>query len=209
MSVYKILETEGPGGHERRSRDVGSERTEADENSTSPLWSDHNDSDSNASDYKSKSPAIPAISLIKDFFGNHEKNEELEDITLAKSSHNDWLEVEESFKDTNFSISPQNSLIKSPFLVDTAYTAVGSNKSDDSQDVEDKGGGGGEGDVGVSSTVYAAVHDAVTNLLSKDDIEADLVSKLHHLLGGYIVSQSSCQVDGHLLFQFHFYSRWW
>ena len=178
MSVYKILETGDPGAHERRSRDVGGVRTETDEPSTSPLWPDHNDPDSNATDYKSKSPAIPAISLIKDFFGNHEKNEELEDITLAKSSHNDWLEVEESFKLTNFSVSPPNFLIKSPFLVDTAY-------ADDSQDVEDKGGGGGGGGgVGVSSTVYAAVHDAVTNLLSNNDIEADLVSKLHHLLGG-------------------------
>ena len=151
------------------------------ENSSSAPWLD-NDSD-NASDYKSKSTAIPAISLIKDFFGNHEKNEELEDISLADSSHQDWLQVEESFQYNNFSLSHPNSVIKSPFLVDTAYTTTeSSKKSDDSQDVKDKGGGGDGG--GVSSAVYAAVHDAVTNLLSNNnDIEADLVSKLHHLLG--------------------------
>ena len=164
------------------------------ENSSSAPWLD-NDSD-NTSDYKSKSTAIPAISLIKDFFGNHEKNEELEDINLANSSHQDWLQVEESFQYNNFSLSHPNSVIKSPFLVDTAYTTTeSSKKSDDSQDVEDKGGGGdgGGGGGGVSSAVYAAVHDAVTNLLSNNnDIEADLVSKLHHLLG----RKSFCRVDG-------------
>ena len=174
MSVYKILET---GGHdrERRSGDVGSARTEIDQNSTSPRWLE-NDSD-NATDHKSKSTAIPAISLIKDFFGNHEKNEELEDITLANSSHNNWLDVEESFKYSNFSISHPNTQIKSPFLVDTAY----SYNAGDSQDVKDNGG-----------AVYSAVHDAVTNLLTNNDIESDLVSKLHHLLG----RKSFCQVGG-------------
>ena len=181
MSVYKILET---GGHdrERRAGDVGSARTEIDQNSTSPRWLE-NDSD-NATDYKSKSTAIPAISLIKDFFGNHEKNEELEDITLANSSHNNWLDVEESFKYSNFSISHPNTQIKSPFLVDTAYsynTETTSSKFGDSQDVKDNGG-----------AVYSAVHDAVTNLLTNNDIESDLVSKLHHLLG----RKSFCQVGG-------------
>ena len=180
MSVYKILQT---GGHdrERRSGDVGSVSTENDQNSSSPRWQD-NDSD-NASDHKSKSTAIPAISLIKDFFGNHEKNEELEDITLANSSHNNWLALEESFEYSNFSL-------KSPFLVDTAHIPEATNKSGDSQDVQDKGGGGAGGDGGggggggVSSAVYKAVHDAVTKLLTNNDIESDLVSKLHHLLGG-------------------------
>ena len=183
MSVYKILETGDPGGHERRSRDVGSVRTEAGENSTSPPWPD-NDSDNGSADYKSKSTAIPAISLIKDFFGNHEKNEELEDITPANSSHHNWLDVEESFKYSNFSISHPNTQIKSPFLVDTAYsynTETTSNKFGDSQDVKDNGG-----------AVYSAVHDAVTNLLTNNDIESDLVSKLHHLLG----RKSFCQVGG-------------
>ena len=184
MSVYKILQT---GGHdrERRSGDVGSVSTENDQNTSSPRWQD-NDSD-NASDHKSKSTAIPAISLIKDFFGNHEKNEELEDITLANSSHNNWLALEESFESSNFSLSHPNTLIKSPFLVDTAHIPEATNKSGDSQDVEDKGGGGagdGGGGGGVSSAVYKAVHDAVTKLLTNDDIESDLVSKLHHLLGG-------------------------
>ena len=106
-------------------------------------------------------------------------------------------------KYNNFSLSHQNSLIQSPFLVDTAYTTESSNKSDDSQDVKDKGGGGdgGGGEGEVSSAVYAAVHDAVTNLLSNNnDIEADLVSKLHHLLG----RKSFCQVDGHLFISISF-----
>ena len=189
MSVYKILET---GGHhrERRSGDVGSARTEIDQNSTSPRWLE-NDSD-NATDHKSKSPAIPAISLIKDFFGNHEKNEELEDITPANSSHNNWLDAEESFKYSNFSISHPNTQIKSPFLVDTAY----SYNTGDSQDVKDKGGGGGA----VGGAVYSAVHDAVTNLLTKNDIESDLISKLHHLLG----RKSFCQVGGPLFISISF-----
>ena len=177
LSVYQITEPGGPGSHERRSRDVG---TEENSTSPSPLWPD-NDSD-NASDHKSNSTAaIPAISLIKDFFGNHENNEELEDTTNpASSSHINWLHAEETFKYKNFS---QNSLVKSPFLVDTAYTTESSDNPGVSQDVEDKVGGGGGGGGGVSSAVYNAVHDAVTNLLSNNDIESDLVSKLHQLLG--------------------------
>ena len=135
--------------------------------------------DRNETGHKSKSPAIPAISLIKDFFGNHENYEGLEDIAPPHSSHQDaeWID-EESFsrlKYNNFSVSPSSlqlsSPIISPFLVDPV----------ESQDTEDDEGDGGEGQV--SSDVYEAVHDVVARILSKKETGAGLVSKLKLLLG--------------------------
>ena len=43
-------------------------------------------------------------------------------------------------------------------------------------------------DEGGEADVYEAVHGLVTRLLSKNDIETDLVSKLRQLIGQYMVN---------------------
>ena len=167
LPVYKILQ---PPVQERSSRDLENVGDESQENV-----------DRNETGHKSKSPAIPAISLIKDFFGNHENYQGLEDSAPPHTSHQDaeWID-EGSFSRlnyNNFSVSPSslqlNSPIISPFLADPA----------ESEDTEDDEGDGGEGQV--SSDVYEAVHDVVARILSKKEIGAGLVNELKLLLGDY------------------------
>ena len=189
LLVYKILR---PPGHERRSRDLDNVSRSNYENSTLHPGQSNVSHNANDTDYKSKSSTIPAISLIKDYFGNHEKNEELEDIATRQSSHDEWID-EESFsrlKYTNFSVSvvspdqsQLDSLINSPFLVGRDFAPHsqdehGPEEEDDEEETEE-----GEEEGGVRSDVYRVVHDVVSSILSKNDIESDLVSKLKDLLG--------------------------
>ena len=171
--MYKILQ---PPVHERRSRDLENVGDDHYENSPSNVPRNEGGS-------KSKSSVIPARRLIKDFFGNHENNQELEDIVTSQSSQEDleWID-DESFSRlsyNNFSVSPSslqlNSPIISPFLVEPSGGVEGSKDLERVERVrEDQ----------VSSDVYEAVHDVVTRILSKNDKNGTgLVSKLKLLLG--------------------------